>query len=326
MPEDFSLAADVLCDIVFNSVFPQKEIPKEAEVICDEIESYRDSPAELIFDDFESLLFPGQPLGRDVLGDPATLRRYTTADALRFTAENYFPANCIFYLVGDIDFKQAERAIAKAMAAFTPFAGQGANGRSGDDLGQLPAPQPAPAFVVERNKSTHQAHVVVGTATFGGNDPQHAALQLLNNIVGGPAPNSRLNLALRERAGLVYSVDSYASTYPDTGLWAAYFGCDPGDVKRCLSLFHRELRRLTEKPLPAATLAALKRQYTRQVRLTCDNFESYALALGKSFAHYGRHRDIDNFCREIDAITPDALHRVACEILSPDRLSTLIYR
>ena len=320
LPEDFPLAADLLCDIVFSSTYPQAEIEKEVEVICDEIASYRDAPAELIFDDFEGRLFPGHPLGRDVLGQPDRLRRYTTDDALRFARSHYRPDNCVFYLYGDTDFARARRAIEAAM-------GRAANHST------LPTPTPAdrvPAhsapFHAQVEKGTHQAHVVIGAQTVSGNDPDHAALQLLNNLLGGPAPNSRLNLALRERAALVYSVDSYATSYPDAGLWTAYFGCDPADTSRCLRLVHRELLRLIDTPLSPRTLRAAQRQFTQQVRLACDNAESYALALGKTFAHYGRLRDVERFCHEVNSVTPDRLQALAARHLHPDRLSTLIYR
>ena len=321
LPEDFPLAADLLCDIVFYSLYPQTEINKEVEVICDEIGSYRDAPAELIFDEFESRLFPNYPLGRDVLGRPDRLRQYTTFDALRFTRRYYRPDNCVFYLYGNIDFERARRAIETAVKDVTPVAPI----VSATSNSAIPSDLSAP-FFHETKKETHQAHVVIGTKTIGGNDADSVALQLLNNLLGGPAPNSRLNLALRERAALVYSVDSYATHYPDTGSWMAYFGCDPADVNRCLRIIRRELLRLIEKPLSQRTLCAIQRQFTRQVRLACDNAENYALALGKTFAHYDRHRDIDNFCARVEAVTSDRLQALAARYLHPDSLSTLIYR
>ncbi len=323
MPEDFALAADLLCDMVFCSTFPQAEINKEVEVICDEIESYRDAPAELIFDDFESRLFPDHPLGRDVLGEPERLRQYTTADALRFTNAYYRPNNCVFYVYGDIDFEKTERAIAKAMNLCGTQAT--AAGISSNPNPSLVQSSPC-VFKEEVHKSTHQAHVVVGSPTFGVSDPRHATLQLLNSILGGPAPNSRFNLALRERTGLVYTVDSYASLYPDAGMWVTYFGCDTADVSRCLRLLHREISHLTDHPLSERTLQAAKRQFIRQTRLACDNHEGYALALGKTFAHYGRHRDVEQFCAKIDAVTPNNLLEVARQLIATERLSTLIYR
>lgn len=315
MPEDFALAADLLCDMVFCSTYPQAEIDKEAEVICDEIESYRDAPAELIFDDFESRLFPGSPLGRDVLGDADRLRSYTAADALRFVRRYYTPANCVFYACGDITASHVVRALTAATRMLSPVAVEKAE----------PPVVPAAPFMHRAEKGTHQAHVVVGAPVFGGNDARHTTLQLLNNLLGGPATNSRLNLALRERAGLVYTVDSYASCYPDIGLWVVYFGCDAHDTERCLRLVRRELARLADSPLPLRTLQAAQRQLVRQTRLACDNYESYALAFGKAFAHYGRHRDIARFCTEVEAVTPESLHAVAAEFLAPSRLSTLIY-
>ena len=144
-------------------------------------------------------------------------------------------------------------------------------------------------------------------------------------MLGGPGMNSRLNLALREKAGLVYSVDSYLNTYPDTGFWNVYFGCDTHDVKRCRRLLERELCRFIDKPLTAAQLAAAKKQLCGQVGISTDASESHALALGKTFAHYGLHRDIERIVSAINDVTADEVQRVAAEVYAPDRLTTLIY-
>lgn len=175
------------------------------------------------------------------------------------------------------------------------------------------------------DKGTHQAHVLVGGPAYAGTDPRRFALIILNNMLGGPGMNSRLNLALREKAGLVYSVDSYLNTYPDTGFWNVYFGCDTHDVKRCRRLLERELCRFIDKPLTAAQLAAAKKQLCGQVGISTDASEGHALALGKTFAHYGLHRDIGRIVSAINAVTADEVQRVAAEVYAPDRLTTLIY-
>lgn len=252
LKDDFKRAADLLTDIVFHSTFPQAEIDKEVEVICDEIDSYKDSPSEIIFDEFESLMYPGQPLGRDILGNAERLRQYTTADALRFTHRYYHPQNAVFYVYGDVPFAQIVRTLERLLpptdfAAFTAPA-----------LSSIP-PQPQ-ITAQERivSKGTHQAHVLIGAPTFAGTDARRFALLLLNNMLGGPGMNSRLSLSLREKAGLVYSIDSYLNTYPDTGFWNVYFGCDAHDVGRCRRLLLRELRRFIERPLSNSQLAAAK--------------------------------------------------------------------
>ncbi len=202
--QDFRRAADFLTDIVFGSIYPQHEIDKEVEVICDEIDSYRDSPAELIFDEFEAMLYAGHPLGRDILGTPERLRQYTTADAVRFAQRHYRPENAVFFVYGDVDFNTVTHTLERQ---FTLVDGWPESHRSfSDETAGMPAQsteQEEPLRIVE--KDTHQAHVLIGGTTFGGADNRRFALMLLNNMLGGPGGNSRLNMSLREKAGLVYS-------------------------------------------------------------------------------------------------------------------------
>lgn len=320
LKEDFKRAADLLTDIVFHSTYPQAEIDKEVEVICDEIDSYKDSPSEIIFDEFEAMMYEGQPLGRDILGSASRLREYTTADALRFTRRYYHPQNAVFYVYGDVRFDTLVRTLERLLPAadfaqrpFTP--------------GVFATPVPC-LNGRERTvtKHTHQAHVLIGGPTFGGTDPRRFALVLLNNMLGGPGMNSRLNLSLRERAGLVYSVDSYLNTYPDTGFWNVYFGCDAHDIGRCRRLLLRELDKLSAKPLSETQLHAVKKQLCGQIGISTDNRESYALAMGKTFAHFGRHREIDTLYTGIQDITATQLQEVAAEVYAPERLTTLIYQ
>lgn len=235
LKDDFRRAADLLTDIVFHSTFPQAEIDKEVEVICDEIDSYKDSPSEIIFDEFESLMYPGQPLGRDILGRAERLREYTTADALRFTRRYYHPQNAVFYVYGDVPFAQIVRTLERLLPP-TDFA---------DFIApSVPQIAPVPQTVAhERSvaKGTHQAHVLIGAPTFAGTDPRRFALLMLNNMLGGPGMNSRLNLSLREKAGLVYSIDAYLNTYPDTGF-----------LERVL-----RLRCSRREPLPSVVVARI---------------------------------------------------------------------
>lgn len=317
---DFPRAADLLADIVFHSTYPQAEIEKEVEVICDEIESYKDSPSEIIFDEFEHLMYPGQPLGRDILGDAERLRQYTTADARRFVDRHYRPGNAVFYCYGDVPFARIVRLLEKLLPA-SDFAGLPAF------VSETAAPCPVKGPVRrEVEKGTHQAHVVVGCPTFGGDDPERFPLMLLSNLLGGPGMNSRFNVRLREKAGLVYSVDAYMNTYTDTGFWNVYFGCDAHDVSRCLRLLGAELARVAEHPLTPAQLAAAKKQLRGQVGIARNAAESYALAMGKTFAHYNRHRDVDELCRRLDAVTAGQVQAVASRLLVPERMVTLVYR
>ena len=316
--EHFSEAVNVLTDIVFHSQYPQHEIDKEVEVICDEIESYNDSPAELIYDEFENLLFEGHPLGHNILGNAEQLRTYTTADALRFVRRNYRPEKMVFFVYGDIDFKR----LCKSLEHLMP------------ESSSPSSPDPAsPALVtrkkaqfIEQNRSTHQAHVMTGCQAYAYTDPRRMTLYLLNNILGGPGMNARLNLSLRERHGLVYTVESTMAAYGDTGIWSIYFGCDHHDVNRCRKLVRHELDRLMQKPLSQRQLMMAKRQLKGQLAIACDNREQFALDFGRCYLHHGYERDIETLYQRIDALTAEELQTVACELFAPDHMTTLIIK
>ena len=327
--EHFYQVVDVLTDIVFHSQYPQHEIDKEVEVICDEIESYNDSPAELIYDEFENLLFKGHPLGHNILGKAEQLRTYTTADALRFVQRNYRPEQMVFFVYGDIDFKRLISS-PKFMDVPSGKAERGEIKRGLNEMIDPPIcsdPQPPSlggTYTIE--KSTHQAHVMMGCQAYAYNDPRRMALYLLNNILGGPGMNARLNLSLRERHGLVYTVESTMVTYGDTGVWSIYFGCDHHDVNRCRRLVRHELDRLMQKPLSQRQLMIAKRQLKGQLAIACDNREQFALDFGRSYLHHGHERDLDTLYRRIDALTAEELQAIACELFAPDHMTTLIFK
>ena len=327
--EHFYQVVDVLTDIVFHSQYPQHEIDKEVEVICDEIESYNDSPAELIYDEFENLLFKGHPLGHNILGKAKQLRTYTTADALRFVQRNYRPEQMVFFVYGDIDFKRLISS-PKFMDVPSGKAERGEIKRGLNEMIDPPIcsdPQPPSlggTYTIE--KSTHQAHVMMGCQAYAYNDPRRMALYLLNNILGGPGMNARLNLSLRERHGLVYTVESTMVTYGDTGVWSIYFGCDHHDINRCRRLVRHELDRLMQKPLSQRQLMIAKRQLKGQLAIACDNREQFALDFGRSYLHHGHERDLNALYRRIDALTAEELQTIACELFAPDHMTTLIFK
>ncbi len=315
--EHFAKAVDVLSDIVFYSIFPQAEIDKEVEVICDEIESYNDSPAELIYDEFENLVFKGHPLGHNILGSADRVRSFATADAMRFTQQYYRPDNAIFFVYGNIDFKR----LVKTLEKLTPKQQQ----ESLVDEAQMVANGRLPELTI-LNHDTHQAHVMIGNRAYSATHPLRIPLYLLNNMLGGPGMNARLNVILRERRGLVYSVESSMVCYGDTGLWAVYFGCDPHDVNRCVRLVKGEFKRLMEKPLSEKTLAAAKKQIKGQLAVACDNNENFAIDFGKSFLHFGDEKDIEKLYQKIDAVTAEQIQQVAKEIFDKDSLATLVIK
>lgn len=314
-------AIDLLTDIVFHSIYPQKEINKEVEVICDEIESYNDSPAELIYDDFENLLFNGHPLGHSILGTADRVRKFTTEDALRFTHKHYNPMNSVFFAYGDVEFESLICLLEKE---------NGTKVKAVGDTGK-PVETPLPPLneykpqTVRIDKHTHQAHVMIGNRAYSIHDKQRMALYLLNNILGGPGMSARLNLALRERRGLVYTVDSSMVSYSTTGTWSIYFGCDANDMDECMYLVRAELNRFMSIPLTADELSVAKQQIKGQIGIACDNRENLALDFGKGFLHYGWKKDITALYRNIDAITAEEVQAVARELFPEEQLTKLIY-
>ena len=313
--EHFAQAVNILTDIVFHSQYQQHEIDKEVEVICDEIESYNDSPAELIYDEFENVLFEGHPLGHNILGKAEQLRTYTTEDALRFVHRYYRSDNAIFFAYGDIDFKRLCKMLEKTEIQNHP-----------NHPNHPKSPKSLSGKTIIRELGTHQSHVMLGTRAYDIHHPLRIALYLLNNILGGPGMNARLNLSLRERNGLVYTVESTMVSYSDTGIWSVYFGCDPHDVKRCLHLVRRELDKVMQKPLSVTQLRNAKRQLKGQIAIACDNHEQFALDFGKSFLHYGWEKDITHLYDNIDKVTVEDIQNVANELFVPNRLTTLIFK
>lgn len=333
LKEHLGRAIDLLTDLVFGSTYPQPEMNKEVEVVIDEIESYNDSPAELIYDDFEKLIFNGHPLGRNILGESDRLRQFKSMDVQRFANRLYRPDNAVLFVYGSVDplqvKKEAEKAIKRVAASLLEEAPLKTL-LTHSTLPDIDSPREAlPDYRPQKitlDKDTHQAHVMIGCRAYSARDPRHIALYLLNNILGGPGMNSRLNLSLREKNGLVYSVESNMTSYTDTGVWSIYFGCDEHDVPRCQRLVSNELKKLTAAPLSDTALSAAKRQIKGQIGIASDNFESMALAMGKTYLHYNRPRSIKQLYSRIDQLTATELHQVACELFAPENLTTLIYK
>ena len=332
LKEHIARAIDLLTDIVFHSVYPQAEIDKEVEVICDEIESYNDSPAELIYDEFENIIFKGSPLGHNILGTAEQVRSFKTEDALRFTRKLYRPNNAIFFAYGDIDFKKLLRLLKKSFLSeerrvkSEKFNSPEAQTQFNIQHSTFNTQHSFEGQTIVIQKNTHQAHVMIGTRAYDVNDSRRMPLYLLNNMLGGPGMNAKLNLALREHNGLVYTVESTMVAYGDTGIWSIYFGCDEHDVKRCLRLVRKELDKFMQKPLSEAQLKAAKKQIKGQVGVACDNRENFALDFGKSFLHYGWEKNVDRLYEQVDEITAEQIQAVAQELFDKDRLTTLIFR
>lgn len=315
MEEHFSRAAELLVDLIFHSRFPQQEIEKEVDVILDEINSYEDSPSELIFDEFENLLFDGHALGHNILGDEATLLKFDTAAGLSFMHRFYAPDNMVFFSMGRTPFNK----IVKRMEGLLSGISLKAAARN------RVAPWDITPGVKRVGKDTHQAHVLIGSRAYSLHDEKRIVLFLLNNLLGGPGMNNRLNVSLREKHGLVYNVESNITSYTDTGLVSIYFGTDPKNTDKATSLVHRELDKLRENNLTASQLTAVKKQVVGQLGVSGDNREGLFLGLGKSFLHYNRYDTLQEVVARINAVTAEDIREVATEVFAPDRLSALIY-
>ena len=314
--EHFNRAVSLLGDIVFHSTFPETEIRKEAEVVIDEIRSYEDNPSELIFDDFEDMIFHDHPLGHNILGNPELLKGYSRQNVLDFTSRYYHPSNAVFFIQGDIAFKRVIYQLEKA-------------------IGDLPQVQVdnnrivPPAYIRNEeilHKGTSQAHVMLGCRAYNAYNEKRTALYLLNNMLGGPGMNSKLNISLRERRGLVYNVESSLTSYTDTGLFSIYFGTDPDDTKRCLRLIENEMKSLRTKKLTSSQLAAVKKQLIGQIGVGSDNNENNALGMAKTFLHYNKCESPESVFKRINDLTAEQLLEVANEIFNMDQMSMLIYK
>ena len=315
LAEHFPRAVELLADIVFHSTFPQTEIDKEVEVIIDEIQSYEDSPCELIFDDFEELIFPHHPLGRNILGKPDLLHQFKSEDALRFTNRYYQPNNMIFFVQGNIEFKRVVKLVEKATADLSSNASTFERKRP-----EVYIPQ-----TLTLHRDTHQAHVMIGSRGYDAHNEKRTALYLLNNILGGPGMNSRLNVSLRERSGLVYNVEANLTSYTDTGVFCIYFGTEHKDVDRCIRLVKKELKKLCDKPLSPIQLAAAKKQIIGQIGVARDHAENTALGMAKTFLHYHKMDDPQDIFQRIEALTAKELWEVSNEMFAEENLSSLIY-
>ena len=314
--EHFLRAVDLLTDIVFCSQYPQHEVEHEVDVICDEIESYNDTPAELIYDVFENQLFKGHPLGHNILGTREQVQCFTSQHALRFTQRYYRPDNAIFFVYGDVNFTRLVKRLESRR-------------EEGGTMNEItPVLDISPSSLLPLHSSNkqehHQAHVMLGCQSFSYNDSRRMPLFLLNNILGGPGMNARLNLKLREQHGLVYTVESSMASYSDTGVWSVYFGCDHHDVKRCIRLVRRELDRMMQAPLTERQFVAAKRQLKGQLTIAADNREQFALDMAKHFLHYGKERSLEETIEQIDAITAPQLQDVAQQLFAPEHMQQLI--
>ena len=317
LQEDIERAIELLSDLIFNSVFPEPEIEKEREVVIDEIHAYEDSPSELIFDEFENILFAGSNLGHAILGEVESLQSFTSTSCRDFRNKYYRPENMVFFSSGKTSFAKILRYVEKYSLKNFPVA-------SNRLVHQNPELSHAESII--RNKNLHQTHVVIGGKAYGLYEDKRMNLLLLNNILGGPGMNSRLNVNLREKHGLVYTVDAEVISYTDTGVFTIYFGCDPESKEQCLHLVHKELKRLRDTKLSGSQLAAAIKQWKGQLGIANEHKENVALRLGKYYLHFNKYDTLPQTYQKIEALTAESLLETANEIFSENQLFPLIYQ
>lgn len=315
LKEHFDRAFELLTDITFHSQFPQREMEKEKHVIIDEIYSYEDSPSELIYDDFENILFEGSGLGHNILGDPDTLEDFRSDDLKAFVDRNYKADNIVFFSLGQYDFKKIVRLAEKNLSDI-PSNG---NFQSRCDVSMVKT------VSKKLNKDTSQVHALIGGRGYCIKDPKRKAFNLLNNILGGPGMNSRLNVELREKKGYVYGVESSATAYSNTGMFSIYFGTGHRNEQKCIDIIHRELKKLKTNKLSSAQLASAKKQMMGQMAVARDNRESLTLSLGRSFFHFNHINSLEESFSTIENITSEELLDVANEIFDENNLFQLVY-
>lgn len=315
LKEHFTRAAELIRDIMFNSVFQQKEIIREKHVIIDEINSYLDNPGELIFDEFEELLFNDHPLGRNILGTPASLESAGRPDILRFTEQNYATEEFVICLIGNIPFNRFKTIMARQFGDIPikkrmKFRNQVKNISSG---------------LVSKEKNTHQSHTIIGHTGYAVTDERRLALHLLNNILGGPGMNSRLNMALRERNGYSYHTESHYNSYTDTGVIFIYFSGDKNKLRRSKEIVFRELGKLRNKRLGDLQFLKAKRQLMGQIAISAEHHESLLLAMAKSYLIFNKVDSLEEIRGKIDLITTSQILEIANEVLDENKLFCLTY-
>lgn len=315
MEEHYSRAFELLTDLVFNSQMPVAEIEKEVDVILDEINSYKDSPAELIYDEFEDFLYNGHSLGHNILGEEESLTGFGPESGKSFINHYYVPSNMVFFSMGRKPF---HKIIKMAEMAFSGFSFPVSSP-------ERKAPGKIAVFKHTETMDTHQTHVLIGGQSYDMYNEKRLPLFLLNNMIGGPGMNNRLNVSLRERNGLVYTVDSGVTSYTDTGLASIYFGTDPKNKEKALSLVFKELKNSRDVKLTDSKLTAAKKQLIGQLSVSGDNREGLFLGLGKSYLHHNRYDTLAQVIEKVDKITAEQLLEVANEVFTESNLSMLTY-
>ncbi len=316
LKEHYARSFELISDIVFNSIFPEKEIEKEKEVIIDEINSYKDNPSELIFDEFEDLIFKNQPLGRNILGRADKIRKYKREDLIRFRDENYTTDQIVIFSLGNISFHRLTNLVER-------YFGHIPESTTTKKQKYNTVYQPQKLIL---DKNLHQLHAIIGNTAYNVWDKRRTALSFLNNLLGGSSMNSRLSMALRERNGFVYDIESNYTSYTDTGVFNIYFGTEKEKFEKSINLIYKEFNKLKENKLGILQLSRAKQQLIGQIAIGMDNKESVAYSLGRSFLLFNKVDSLQEITKKIDAISASEVMEIANEILDESKLSHLVYK
>ena len=311
---DLSRAVELIGDVIFNSTFPERELAKEREVIADEINSYKDSPSERIYDDFEDLIFKGSELGHNILGSKASIARFSTESMRSFVDRTYTTDQMVFSSIGNFSAATAQSVAERYIGGVTPTKREF----------ERVAPAPYEAFDQRLSRHTHQAHGIIGTRGYGIRDERRLPLALALNILGGPSANSLLNILLREKHGLSYNVEATYTPYSDTGIVGIYFSSDHDNAEQCVELIDREVAHLCREHITPRRLAISKRQFVAQMAIAMEANEGYMLGAGKSYLLYKDIDTLEEAYKKVMAITATQICDVAADCLS--NLSRLIYK
>ena len=315
---ELTKGVDLLSDMAFNSRFDSKELDKEREVIIDEINSYRDSPAELIFDEFEELLFAGSPLGRNILGSKRNLKRATREQLVDYVRGHYRPERVVFSASAQMSHKRFREVCEKYLIHLPSL--------HSEPLHRRNAPERQPKFEIVRHKNTYQTHCLIGGYGYNLNDDKRVLLAFLINVLGGPSSVSRLNMQLREKHALTYNVEAGYVPYCDSGLYSIYLGCDKDKLDRSVELVQAELRKLRDTKLTPVQLARAKKQFIGQLAISSENTENLMLGIAKSLLVYNAFDSTAEIAAKIGTITAEDLLEAANEIFTEDNQYTLIYQ
>ena len=310
---DFQRAVELMADVIFHSSFPDKELKKEREVIADEINSYKDSPSERIYDDFEDLIFKGSELGHNILGSKASIMCFDSAALHRFVGRTYTTDQMVFSSIGNFSVATARAVAERYLGGVAPT--------QRDFVRETPlAYEP---FDVHLMRHTHQAHGIIGTRGYSISDERRLPLALLVNILGGPSANSLLNIELREKRGLSYNVEATYTPYSDCGIVGIYFSSDHDNMAQCVELIEDKVAMLSRELISPRRLAIAKRQFVAQMAISMESNEGYMLGAGKSYLLYKDIDTLEEAYKKVMAITAEQIMAVAEDSFA--NVSRLIY-